>query len=387
MQWVDKYKPKKSSEIQGQDTPIRKLRHFLEGGKGGAIIYGAVGNGKSSSVYALAKELNREVLEVNASDVRNKDGINSVVGEGSKQMSLFGRNKVILVDEVDSLSGKDRGGVQALTALIKDSGWPIVFTANDPWDSKLNSLRKECLMIEFGTLNYLSVFNVLKRIANEEGISFNDGSLKTLARRSNGDLRAAINDLQCLGHEGNVDDLEIDDREIKEGVFNVLKVILKSRSIFDSLNITDKSEVELDELFLWLEENIGYEYRNGADVSKGYDMLSKADVFRGRIRRWQYWRFLVYQKFLMSAGVSLSKKERYSGFFTYKRNTRILSLWQANMKYAKRKLIAEKLGEKTHLGVKKAVQELGYLKYAIIKNPEIAKELELSNEEIEWLKK
>ena len=42
-------------------------------------------------------------------------------------------------------------------------------------------------------------------------------------------------------------------------------------------------------------------------MKDAYDYLSKADVFRGRIRKWQYWRYLVYQSALMNLGVAFSK--------------------------------------------------------------------------------
>jgi replication factor C large subunit len=84
-------------------------------------------------------------------------------------MSLFSRGKVILVDEVDGLSGtKDRGGALAVARIISDSAWPVVAIANDPWHKKLSPLRKACQKIEFRTLNYKSVLNVLKGYAMQK---------------------------------------------------------------------------------------------------------------------------------------------------------------------------------------------------------------------------
>jgi len=72
-----KYRPKKTDEIIGQDTAIKKLKNFVvdfkRQRKNAAMIYGPSGIGKTISAHALANEFGLEILEVNASDVRNAD--------------------------------------------------------------------------------------------------------------------------------------------------------------------------------------------------------------------------------------------------------------------------------------------------------------------------
>ena len=132
-------------------------------------------------------------------------------------------------------------------------------------------------------------------------------------------------------------------------------------------------------------------------MQRAYEALSKADVFRGRIRRWQYWRYLVYVNSLITAGVSVSKDEKYKEFVQYAPTKRILKLWQANMKYQKRKDIAEKVAIKNHCSKKRALKEtLPYLQ-AIFQsknsslNSGMKKDLqdffELEEEEVAWLQK
>ena len=52
----------------------------------------------------------------------------------------------------------------------------------------------------------------------------------------------------------------------------------------------------------WIEENIPEEYGK-EDLEKAFDMLSRADVFRGRIMRRQYYRFMVYQIAFLTASI------------------------------------------------------------------------------------
>lgn len=390
--WTEKYKPQKSSEIQGHNKVIEKLKNYIINFKSGAVlIYGPPGCGKTSSVTSLAKELGYELLEINSSDVRNKDNIQRVVGNSACQMSLFGKGKIILVDEIDGLSGtKDRGGVQVLTKIIESSKWPIILTANDPWQSKLSTLRKKCSLIQFKTLNYLSVFKILKKICKKEKVEFDELLLKSLSRRAGGDLRGAINDLQTLtilGKELVEYDESLDYRKKKEKIFNALKLIFKSKTPENVIGAFDNVDEDLRSAKMWIDENLPYEYPAN-ELYKAYNILSRADVFDGRIRRRQYWRFLVYINFLITVGIALSKEERSRKFVNYKRNTRILKMWQAKMKYGKKRSIAEKVAEKTHISKQRAMQSfLPYLKI-IFKNgagKDLAEDLELNNEEIMFL--
>ena len=113
-----------------------------------ALLYGPIGTGKTCSIYALAHELGYDILELNSSDIRNEAGISSFVGSAVGQQSLFFRPKIILIDEVDNISGvQDRGCVPALLKAIEKSTFPIILTANDPFEIKFNPLQKACTII------------------------------------------------------------------------------------------------------------------------------------------------------------------------------------------------------------------------------------------------
>jgi replication factor C large subunit len=141
--------------------------------------------------------------------------------------------------------------------------------------------------------------------------------------------------------------------------------------------------MSLDEIYLWLEENIPNEYK-GDDLVKAINLLSKADVFRGRIYRQQHWRFLVYQNFLLSYGISASKKTIKTGFTSYKRPTRILKIWMVNQRNAIKKEIAKKLARFCHISYKRAMSEFNLLK-VIINDENIHNAIGLNEKEIEFL--
>lgn len=398
--WIKKYEPQTTNEVVGQDTAVNKLKSYVTNysnqRKKAALLWGETGNGKTVSVHALAKELNYEIIEVNASDFRNKDKINSVIGNAIKQMSLFARSKIILVDEIDGLSGtKDRGGIQEITKLIAKSTFPVIMTANEAWDKKFSKLRSKCEMIEFKQLEHNYVFLILKKICDLEKIEYEDNTLKTFARRAGSDIRAAINDLQTLTNDKKITKEtlnELSDRNKTEAITTALMKIFKTTSAEVAISAFDNVNEDFDKCMLWIDENLPKEYKIPEDLAKAYDKLSKADVFNRRIRRRQYWRFLVYVNALLSAGIATAKKEKYKEFIKYEPTKRILKMWQANMKYQKRKGIAAKIAENTHSSIKDAISSsLPFIQIMLAKDKELggflSEELKLEPDEIEWMKK
>lgn len=378
--FAEKYKQKSSKEIPQN---LEVLKNLIKNKKH-ILLSGPTGSCKTSSIYAIAKELDYEIMEVNASDFRTKDQIDLTIGQASQQQSLFQREKILLIDEADCLSGtEDRGGAQAILNVLKTSKFPIIITANDQYNEKLKEIRKVTNNIEFKQISSREIIKILKNICEKEQIKFTEETLQKIAANSNGDIRAAINDLQSNIINKELIYLE-EKRDYELNIINILNNILKTRT-FEAYKIMENTNVDLDEYALWLDENIPLEYKNQEDLLKAYELLSKADIMKGRIRRWQYWRLMYYQSLLLSSGISLAKEKAYYSFLPFKRPLRPLRIWQNNMKNSKKKSIAIKLSKITHTSTKEVINNFNYYKN-ILKNEEIMKQLVLNEEEIEFVK-
>ncbi len=389
MPWAEKYRAKKYSDIKGQDLAISKVKSFLSAfpKKKSLILYGAPGTGKTSLAYSIAFETDSEILELNASDLRDKNKISEIIGPAIKQKSLFNTNKVILVDEVDGIhSRKDFGGLSELLSLIEQSAFPILITANDIWDKKFSSLRTKSELIQLKDIDYKVVLDVLKDVADREGLVISIDILTNIAVKSSGDLRAALNDLQTFSVLNLIEaTTELSERNREKTIFQALQYVFKNTKINEEMiRIYDDVNMTIDELFLWVEENIPSEYK-GIELAKAFDALSLADVFRGRIYRKQHWRFMVYEYFLLGAGIAAAKDNNKTGFTSYKRSTRILKIWLNNQRTAMKKSICKKYAQKNHISIKQAMKDFMLLKY-ILQNPTIQKEMRLEEEEIKYLK-
>ena len=391
--WTIKHKPKSVNEVIGNEQSRleleTKILNYKKGNKP-IILYGGYGNGKTVTVQTIAEKNGLELIELNASDYRKADVIEEFLKGVLNQTSLFQKSKLVLIDELEGISGtKDRGALTTIQKLAEKSVYPIILIANDAYNDKLKGIRKKSDVIEYKPLTTEETYLILKNILEKENIEYEEQALKQIARMNAGDARAAINDIQKISSKITVQTIaEITNRDSKKPIDQALKLIFKSKNPEVVLNAFDEVEEDLDKIFLWVEENMPLEYEEPRGLAKGFENLAEADKNYGRIRRRQYYRLYVYCYNLLTAGIALSKKERNNNLITYKRNNRPLKMWIIKNTNAKKRDISKKLAEKTHTSEKEAFENIPYIAN-LVKNgsTEIIQELDLNQEEINWLKK
>ena len=400
--WTVKHKPQSLKEIIGNADAIKQFIDWLASWSKGApkkrcvFIYGPPGIGKTATVEAVANDCKMEYVEKNASDYRTEEAINRFAGLASQYGSLFGGKRIILLDELDGLTGTaDRGGVKAITDIAKSAQCPLVLIANSAYDPRFTNLRNYCLLIEFKKPATGDVAKLLMQICDKEGILADEDAIKFIAQRSGGDVRSAVNDLQALGQGKRkliYEDVSwLGYRDRQDTIFNVLRMIFYGKTSSSAKRAMDMSDVDADMLFEWIYENAPAHFTDPHDLVNVMEALATADVYRGRIRATQDWSLMRYFVDFMTAGVAMARQNtKVSGWIPFRFPTRIQMLSRSKAERAVQLSIGVKIKRRCHMSAVRASKDvLPYLRIIFKNNAEmaagLAKWLDLDQEMVEYV--
>ena len=209
--WVEKYRPKKISELVNQKEIISSIKSLLKNQAEipHLLFSGSAGVGKTTTALCISKEILGEywrdyTLELNASDER---GIN-MVRERVKKFSRFAGLdtkipfKIIILDEADEMTSDAQ---TALRRIIEDTAkiCRFILIANN-LSKIISPIQSRCVIFKFTRITDNDIVSQLNFIAKKENVKSDVKGLSAICDYTEGDLRHAINILQAAASSGNV---------------------------------------------------------------------------------------------------------------------------------------------------------------------------------------
>ncbi|MHA1987888.1 MAG: replication factor C large subunit [Promethearchaeota archaeon] len=287
--------------------------------KAAILLEGPPGIGKTSIVYALANDFNMEVIETNASDTRTRAKLEKRLKETTKSRGIMdfitqSKEKLILIDEVDGIYGvQDRGAVPTIIDLAQNTQFPIIMCSNE-YKTSLQSLYNKIRRFEVNPLAKGEILKIVRNILKKEKITqLEEGDLELIIEKNSGDLRGVINDIQGITQgkiDGNTKELILSlRRDSLEEIFSLIRDLFRVSSLREARNLTDKSDVDYNFLYKWVNENLPTFIKTNSELVNAYENLSLADEIFGRIGKNQYWSLLPYFFDLFAGGVALSRNK------------------------------------------------------------------------------
>jgi len=377
--WPELHRPKSLKQVAGNVDAIRGLKKWIQSwidglpDKRAALLIGPPGVGKTASVGALSHDYDLELVEFNSSDKRNKGTIENQVWKAATQQTLDGRLRILLLDEVDGLSGtSDRGGVGAILKIVEDTVHPIIMTANDPNSPRLKDLVKACKVFIFDRIEASDMVAVIKEIATAHDSVFSDDVLEGIADRAGGDLRAAIADLETLSVSGRKSDAGLPSRDVRREVREAFGRLFMTTDPETAKRVVSELDMDHNQLLLWLEENVHLHLTTPEELDEGFEFLSLADLTLGRIWKRQNWKLLAYVYDFLAVGISTSRKVTPYRNVEYSQPAWPMLIWRGNRKSDKESDLLLKLSgiasisrKRTLLAYRNAILEI------VRKNPRL----------------
>jgi DNA polymerase III subunit gamma/tau len=230
-----RYRPRRFSELKGQDHVVRALRDAVRSGREGQayLFSGPRGTGKTSSARILAKVLNCEqpvdgepccecesciavergtsydVHELDAASNNGVDAIRDLIEKAS--LGTPGRHKVYILDEVHMLS---RGAEAALLKTLEEPPPHVVFVLATTDPQKMSdTIRSRTQHLQFHLLPADTLAEHVRWVAGDAGLDLDDRALEAAVTRGGGSARDTLSALELMAATGGdtSDDLEFDE--------------------------------------------------------------------------------------------------------------------------------------------------------------------------------
>ena len=221
-----KWRPKRFSELVGQEHVVRALGNALDTGRvhHAFLFTGTRGVGKTTIARIFAKSLNCEkgtsaepcgvcgactdidagryidLLEIDAASNTGVDDVREVI-ENAQYMPSRGQYKVYLIDEVHMLS---KAAFNALLKTLEEPPGHVKFllATTDPQKLPVTVLSR-CLQFNLKRLDEGQIEGQMTKILAAEQIEADAAAIRQLARAADGSLRDGLSLLdQAIAYAG-----------------------------------------------------------------------------------------------------------------------------------------------------------------------------------------
>ena len=247
--WVEKYRPQTLEEYVGNETIKNKIADYLKQGSiQNLLFHGVAGTGKTTLAKLIAKNLNCDLLYINASDERGIDTIRDKIIPFASSMS-FNDVKIVILDEADYITPQAQATLRnTIESCSKTTRF--IFTCNY-LERIISPLQSRCQTFEITPPSKEVVTDLACRIDVEEGVKV-DVNVASIIDTHYPDIRKIINTIQGSVVDGKI---KIDDASLKNTQLGglVVDALIRKAKLSEIRQIlADSGAREFDDLFKYI---------------------------------------------------------------------------------------------------------------------------------------
>jgi replication factor C large subunit len=320
--WTDSYRPVTIQDMVGNEETrsyvVKWLLKWVNGTKP-LIMAGPPGVGKTTIVQAMSRQFGYDLIEMNASDTRNRGMLIETILPILKNKSLMAEKTLLFLDEIDGISGRqDIGGIESLVLLIKEPTVPIIMAANSR-DSKLKPLSRLCKVVEFDRIHPSLLLLYLDYVLKQEGKSVQFKDKLTIVRNAKGDIRAMLNMAQSwiAGYAFARDTTFRTDIDLAITKFFTAPTVEAAREILMNIEggypdprFTQTPEERRKDILSAFFSSIVSAKLGAKEITNALNILSNCDLVIGRVSERRHWGLLKYLQNMISYGLFYEIREK-----------------------------------------------------------------------------
>ena len=251
--WVEKYRPQTLEEYVGNETIKNKIADYLKQGSiQNLLFHGVAGTGKTTLAKLIAKNLNCDLLYINASDERGIDTIRDKIIPFASSMS-FNDVKIVILDEADYITPQAQATLRnTIESCSKTTRF--IFTCNY-LERIISPLQSRCQTFEITPPSKQEVWQKCKTILNDEGVSSSPKEVEPIVDAHYPDIRKIINTLQgsIINNTVKADHGSLKNTQLGGLVVDAL--IRKAKLSEIRQILADSGSREFDDLFKYIYDN------------------------------------------------------------------------------------------------------------------------------------
>ena len=263
--WVEKYRPQVLEDYVGNEIIKNKIADYLtQGSIQNLLFHGVAGTGKTTLAKLIAKNLNCDLLYLNASDERGIDTIREKIIPFASTMG-FDDIKIVILDEADYLTPQAQATLRnTIESCSKTTRF--ILTCNY-LERIISPLQSRCQTFEITPPSKQEVNYKCQDILTQEKTLFYDNNINDVINTHYPDIRKIINTIQGSVVDGQIkiDNDSLKNTQLGDKIVDALEKKLKLSVIRQML--ADSGAREFDGLFKVLYDNVSkYTNREGEAI-------------------------------------------------------------------------------------------------------------------------
>jgi DNA polymerase III delta prime subunit len=256
--WVERYRPDTLDGYVGNELVVDKVKIYIENGDvPHLLLYGTAGTGKTTLAKIIAKNIDCDLMYINASDENNVEAVRTKIKNFASTIG-FRKWKVVILDESDYMTPNAQAALRNLMETFSKTT-RFILTCNYV-EKIIDPIQSRCQVFGITPPSKADVAKRTAKILEGEGVEFDLKDLATIVNSNYPDIRRILNTCQRQVIDNK---LRLDKESLVQAnyMLRILEILTSKESKKDSFTairqlLADSKVKDFTALYTYLYDNL-----------------------------------------------------------------------------------------------------------------------------------